>query len=117
MRTPEDIILRPFITEKSNLEVASGKYTFIVDVNATKTEIRQAVERLFQVKVLQVNTANYEGKTKRMGVHVGPRPDWKKAIVKIDTDPKAESYLTKGGKEIANAKKYKTSIEEFGVTQ
>jgi large subunit ribosomal protein L23 len=117
MRTPEDIIIRPFITEKSNLEVASGKYTFIVDVNATKTEIRQATERLFQVKVLQVNTMNYNGKIKRQGVHVGPRADWKKAVVKIDLSPKADSYLTKGGKEIASAKKYKTSIEEFGVTQ
>lgn len=117
MRTPEDIILRPFITEKSNLEVAAGKYTFIVDVNATKTEIRQAAERLFQVKVLQVNTMNYDGKLKRMGVHVGPRPDWKKAVIKIDLDPKADSYLVKGGKEIASTKKYKTSIEEFGVTQ
>ncbi len=117
MRTPEDIILRPYITEKSNLEVASGKYTFIVDVNATKTEIRQALERLFQVKVLKVNTMNYDGKLKRMGVHVGPRSDWKKAVIKIDLDPKADSYLTKGGKGIVNTKKYKNNIEEFGVTQ
>ena len=93
MRSPEDIIKRPFITEKSNLEIASGKYTFIVDVKATKTEIRHAVEKLFQVKVLKVNTMNYEGKIKRMGVHVGPRADWKKAIVKIDTDPKPDAYL------------------------
>lgn len=117
MRSAEDIIKKPFITEKSNAEVGSGKYTFIVAVNATKTEIRSAVEKLFQVKVLQVNTMNIEGKTKRMGVHEGPRPDWKKAIVKIDIDPKPDSYLTKGGKEIANSKKYKTSIEEFGISQ
>jgi large subunit ribosomal protein L23 len=117
MRTPEDIILKPFITEKSNMEVAAGKYTFIVDVNATKTEIKQAAERLFQVKVLQVNTMNYDGKLKRMGVHVGPRADWKKAVIKIDLDPKTGSYLTKGGKETASPKKYKTSIEEYGVTQ
>lgn len=117
MRTPEDIILKPLITEKSNLEVAGGKYTFIVDVNATKTEIKHAVEKLFQVKVLKVSTMNYDGKLKRMGVHIGPRPDWKKAIVKIDLEPESESYLTKGGKEVANTKKYKTSIEEFGVTQ
>jgi large subunit ribosomal protein L23 len=117
MRTPEDIILRPFITEKSNLEVAAGKYTFVVDVNATKTEIRQAAEKLFQVKVLEVNTTNYKGKVKRMGVHVGSRPDWKKAVIKIDLDPKPDTYLTKGGKEVTNSKKYKTSIEEYGVTQ
>ena len=117
MRTPEGVIIRPYITEKSNAEIANGKYTFIVDVNATKTEIRQAVEKLFQVKVLKVNTTNYEGKMKRMGVHVGPRPDWKKAVVKIDTDPKPETYLEKGGKEVVKTKKYKTSIEEFGLTQ
>ncbi len=54
MRAPEDIIIKPYITEKSNAAVAEGKYTFIVNVNATKTEIKQAVERLFQVKVLKV---------------------------------------------------------------
>jgi large subunit ribosomal protein L23 len=117
MRSPEDIIRRPFITEKSNLEVASGKYTFIVDVNATKTEIKQAAERLFQVKVLRVNTCNYQGKVKRMGVHEGPRADWKKAIIKIDLEPKSEVYLIKGGKETVNNKKFKTNIEEYGVTQ
>lgn len=117
MRLPQDIILKPFITEKSNMEIASGKYTFIVDVNSTKTEIRKAVEALFSVKVLQVNTMNYDGKVKRTGVHEGPRPAWKKAVVKIDTDPKPTEYLAKGGKTVSNAKKYKSSIEEFGVAQ
>jgi len=116
MRSPEEIIKAPHITEKSNEEIANGKYTFIVDVNATKTEIKNAVEKLFQVKVIQVNTANYEGKVKRMGVHVGSRPDWKKAIVKIDMDPKPDTYKVKGGKEVTSSKKYKTSIEEFGVS-
>ena len=117
MRRAEDIIKKPYITEKSNTAIADGKYTFIVDSKATKTEIKMAVEKLFQVKVTQVNTANYEGKVKRMGVHVGPRPDWKKAIVKIDMDPKPVSYITKGGKEVANNRKFKSSIEEFGVNQ
>lgn len=117
MRTAEDIIRGPYITEKSNMEIAEGKYTFKVHPDATKTEIKMAVEKLFQVKVLQVNTVNYKGKVKRMGVHVGKRPDWKKAVVKIDTDPKPETYLTKGGKEAVVNKRYKTSIEEFGVAQ
>jgi len=117
MRSPEEIIIKPYITEKSNIEGANGKYTFIVDSRATKTEIKNAVEKLFQVKVIQVNTANYKGKVKRYGVHVGPRPDWKKAVVKIDLDPKPETYYTKGNKEVANNKKYKTSIEEFGIVQ
>lgn len=117
MRAAEDIIKRPFITEKSNAEIENGKYTFIVDVKATKTEIRQAVEKLFQVKVLKVNTLNFEGKQKRMGVHQGHRPDWKKAIIKIDTSPKPVAYQTEGGKSATTTKKFKTAIEDFGVTQ
>ena len=117
MKLAEDIIINPLITEKSNDQIADGKYTFIVDVNATKTEIRLAIEKLFSVKVLHVNTSNYNGKVKRMGVHIGPRPDWKKAIVKIDTSPGVQSYLEKGGKITATTRKYKTDIEEFGVMQ
>lgn len=117
MRPAEDIIIRPYITEKSNAEVADGKYTFIIDTRATKTEVKLAVEKLFNVKVLQVNTANRQGKEKRTGVHVGLRPNWKKAVVKIDLEPKAVTYITKGGKMTATTRKYKTSIEEFGVTQ
>lgn len=117
MKREEDIIIRPYITEKSNLEIAQGRYTFIVDKKSTKTEIKGAVEKLFQVKVLSVNTINYDGKEKRMGVHVGLTESFKKAMVEIDTNPKPVSYLTKGGKAIATAKKYKTTIEEFGVAQ
>ena len=117
MKLAEDIIISPLITEKSNDQIADGKYTFIVDVRATKTEIRQAIEKLFTVKVLQVNTSNYNGKVKRMGVHVGPRADWKKAVVKIDMSPGVESYMEKGGKLTASPRKYKTDIEEFGVMQ
>jgi large subunit ribosomal protein L23 len=87
MRSAEDIILRPYITEKSNDGLSEGKYTFIVAPDATKTEVKYAVEKLFQVKVLKVNTSSYEGKVKRMGVHQGPRPSWKKAVVKIDLEP------------------------------
>jgi large subunit ribosomal protein L23 len=118
MRLPQDIILKPYITEKSNMEIAAGKYTFIVDVKSTKTEVKKAVEALFSVKVIQVNTMNYDGKIKRTGVHEGPRPAWKKAIVKIDiNNPKPDEYLAKGGKSVSSNKKYKTSIEEFGVAQ
>ena len=115
MKSPEDIIIKPHITEKSNEELSSGKYAFIAYKTATKTEVRHAVEKLFDVKVLKVNTMNYDGKVKRTGVHVGPRPNWKKAIVKIDTDPKPEVYYMKEGKAISTNKKYKSGIEEFGV--
>ncbi len=117
MRKPQDIIIRPIVTEKSNDELGIGKYTFEVAKDATKTEIKQAVEQLFQVKVMKVNTMVVLGKKKRHGVHEGKRPDWKKAIVRIDTNPTPETYLEKGGKERVTAKKYKDSIEEFGGVQ
>jgi len=117
MRMNEDIILKPYITEKSNIEAASGKYTFVVAYDATKIEVRNAVEALFNVKVLAVNTMKYDGKIKRMGVHSGPTSRWKKAIVKIDTDPKADTYLAKGGKPVSTGKKYKSEIEDFGYVQ
>ncbi|MBN2559196.1 MAG: 50S ribosomal protein L23 [Clostridia bacterium] len=117
MKRAEDIIIRPYITERSSDDIAGGKYTFLVDPSSTKTEVRSAVEKLFNVRVLKVNTANYSGKMKRMGVHLGKQAKYKKAIVKIDTNPKPVVYLEKNGKEKAINKKYKTSIEEFGVGQ
>jgi len=117
MNYAEDIIIRPYITEKSNEEMADGKYTFIVDCRATKTAVKNAVEKLFGVKVLEVNTINYDGKKKRMGVHLGKTSKWKKAIVKIDTDPQPVVYLDKNGKHVTTGKKYKTEIPEFGGMQ
>lgn len=110
---PEDIIIRPIVTEKSNNELQAGKYTFEVAKKATKIQIANAVETLFNVKVLRVNTISMKGKEKRVGVHVGKTSDWKKAIVTIDTNPTEETYLGKGGKVVKVAKKYKDSIEEF----
>lgn len=117
MKKPEDIIIRPYITERSSDEVANGKYTFVVAYNSTKTEVKHSVEKLFDVKVLKVNTATYVGKMKRQGVHQGKTAKFKKAIVKIDMNPSANIYLDKDGKEKASVKKYKTSIEEFGMAQ
>ena len=110
---PEEIIVRPVVTEKSNDEMQSGKYTFEVNKNATKVEIAKAVEKLFEVKVLKVNTISVKGKQKRVGAHVGMTSDWKKAIVTIDTNPSEETYLTKGGKVAKVSKKYNDSIEGF----
>lgn len=110
---PEDIVIRPIVTEKSNNELQIGKYTFEVAKKATKIQIADAVETLFNVKVLKVNTISMKGKEKRVGVHVGKTSDWKKAIVTIDTNPTEKTYLAKGGKTVKVAKKYKDSIEEF----
>ena len=110
---PEDIIIAPIVTEKSNDMLQQGKYTFEVNKNATKVEIANAVEKLFEVKVLKVNTVSVKGKSKRVGYHQGKTSDWKKAIVTIDTNPGDVTYLGKGGKEVKGCKKYKDSIEEF----
>ena len=110
---PEEIIIAPVVTEKSNDELQQGKYTFKVNKKATKVEIAKAVEKLFEVKVLKVNTMNVSGKEKRMGRYVGKTSDWKKAIVTIETNPSDQSYLAKGGKTTKISKKYKDSIDEF----
>ena len=110
---PEDIIIAPVVTERSNDGLQEGKYTFEVNKKATKVEIAKAVEKLFGVKVLSVNTISVKGKQKRVGAHVGMTSDWKKAIVTIDTNPSEETYLTKGGKVAKASKKYNDSIEGF----
>ena len=109
----EEIIVRPIVTEKSNDGLQEGKYTFEVNKKATKVEIAKAVEKLFNVKVLKVNTINVDGKKKRVGVHQGKTASWKKAIVFVDTDPQVTTYTKKGGKEAKGTKKYNSSIEEF----
>ena len=84
-------IVRPLITEKSSAAYQErGEYTFEVHPDASKPEIRAAIEQLFGVKVAGVWTSNQRGKEKRMGKNVGRRPNWKKAIVKLqegDTIP------------------------------
>ena len=117
MKAPQDVILTPVITEKSAGVIDDGKYTFKVAVSANKTEIKNAVEKLFGVKVIGVNIANYDGKVKRQRYTFGRTPAFKKAIVTIDTEGKGASYLVKGGKASKASDKYKTSIEEFGFGQ
>ena len=80
---PRDILIRPIITEKTSQMMQENKYTFQVPLDANKVEIRQAVEAIFKVKGLNVNTIRVLGKTKRMGKYVGKRSDYKKAIVKL----------------------------------
>ena len=91
--TNYDIIKRPVITEKSMACMNDKKYTFIVDIHATKSMIKKAVEDIFDVTVETVNTAKYIGKKKRVGVHLGKRPDYKKAIVKLTEDSKTIEFF------------------------
>lgn len=88
MKDPRDIIKRPVITERSTDLMAEKKYTFDVDVRANKTEVKDAIEKIFDVKVEKVNIMNYKGKFKRMGKHAGYTNKRRKAIVKLTADSK-----------------------------
>ena len=84
MNNPRQIIKRPLITEKSTIEREMNNIvSFAVHPQANKIEIKSAVEQLFDVKVLEVRTLRVRGKTRRVGFHVGRRPDWKKARVRL----------------------------------
>ena len=93
MRIPHDIIIKPIITEKSMEDMAYGKYTFMVDKRANKSEIKKAVEGIFDVKVEKVNTMNMLGKIKRQGYTSGRRASWKKAIIKLTEDSKSIEFF------------------------
>ena len=89
-----DIILRPVITEQSMESVGEKKYVFQVAINATKTEIKAAVEEIFGVKVQKVNTVRMQGKVKRTGAYpAGRRAAYKKAIVTLTADSKTIEFF------------------------
>lgn len=88
-----DIIIRPIISEKSVADIATKKYTFEVAKSANKTQIKQAVESIFNVKVLSVNTANVYGKIKRQGKYQGLTGNYKKAIVQLTADSKSIEFF------------------------
>ncbi len=93
MKAYHHLIRGPIITEKTHsLREANNKLTLRVDVNANKIEIRKAIETLFKVKVLAVNTIQMMGKKKRLGKSEGKRPDWKKAIVTLAPGEKIAGY-------------------------
>ncbi len=84
MRDAHDVILAPIVSEKSyDLIENLNTYTFLVDTRSNKAEIRNAVESIFEVKVLRVNTMNRKGKTKRQGLKLGKRKDTKRALVTL----------------------------------
>ena len=84
MRNLHDVIVRPLLTEKSTEQLDQlNAYTFVVDKDANKVEIRQAVETLFNVKVKDVRTMQYRGKERRVGRNIGRRAAWKKAVVTL----------------------------------
>lgn len=88
MKTAYDVVIRPIITESSMDLAAERKYAFKVDPRANKTEVKSAVEEIFDVDVAKVNIMNVNGKTKRLGRSVGKTSDYKKAIVTLTPDSK-----------------------------
>jgi large subunit ribosomal protein L23 len=93
MRDPRDVIIKPVVTERSTaLQENARTYTFIVSREANKAEIRNAVERLFEVNVEDVRTANYRGKWRRVGRTLGRRPAFKKAVVKLAEGDSIDVY-------------------------
>ncbi len=94
MKDPRDVVLRPVVSEKSYALLDDGVYTFVVHPSANKTEIRQAVEAIFNVRVTNVNTLNRKGKRKRnrRQATFGKRPDTKRAIVTLAADDRIDLF-------------------------
>jgi large subunit ribosomal protein L23 len=84
INAPEDIILKPVFTEKAYKLAEKKKFVFVVRLDATKPQIKRAIEKIFGVKVKKVNTMIYRGKIKRRGLFLGHRPSFKKAVVTIE---------------------------------
>ena len=95
MQTVYTLIRRPIITEKGlGVKETEGTLVFDVAREATKTQVKEAVEALFKVKVAAVRTANFAGKERRRGRYAGFRPDWKKAYVKLKAGEKLPEYVS-----------------------
>lgn len=93
MRDARDVIIEPVVTERSTLMAdEEDAYTFVVARDATKPEIRRAIERMFDVDVRKVRTMNMPGKLRRVGRHLGVRPGYKKAIVKLAAGDHIDLY-------------------------
>ncbi len=92
MKTSYDIIIKPIVTEASMANIEVNKYTFKVRKDVNITEIKKAIEELFSVDVVKVNTLMVKGKVKRLGKTEGRRPNWKKAIVTLAPGSKIELF-------------------------
>jgi large subunit ribosomal protein L23 len=95
MKSPRDVIIRPMVSEKSYAGLEQNRYTFLVDRDANKTEIKEAVQQIWSVRVLQVNTLNRKGKSKRFRYTKGKRPDQKMAVVTLAEGDSIEIFEQK----------------------
>ena len=89
---PSEVLIRPVVSEKSYGQVAHNQYTFRVHKDAHKTQIRQAVEQQFDVKVERVNIVKVQAKPKRRGLFRGTKPGWKKAVVQVRAGDSIEIF-------------------------
>ena len=94
MKTPRDVIIRPIVSEKSYAGLEQNTYTFLVDPRSNKTEIKEAVQAIWNVRVVSVNTLNRQGKWKRRGWTKGRRPNQKRAIVTLAEGDSIEIFET-----------------------
>ena len=95
MRTARDVIIRPMVSEKSYAGLEQNRYTFLVDPDSNKTEIKEAVQKIWNVRVLSVNTLNRKGKTKRFRYTKGSRPNQKMAVVTLAEGDSIEIFEQK----------------------
>ncbi len=93
MKSAYDVIISPIISEQSMDVAVDKKYTFKVAIDANKTQVKSAIEEIFEVEVAKVNIMNYDGKVKRMGRSVGKTPAYKKAIVTLTPQSKEIEFF------------------------
>jgi large subunit ribosomal protein L23 len=95
VKSPRDVIIRPMVSEKSYAGLEQNRYTFLVARDANKTEIKEAVQKIWGVRVLEVNTLNRKGKSKRFRYTRGKRPDQKQAVVTLAEGDSIEIFEQK----------------------
>ena len=95
MKSPRDVIVRPIVSEKSYAGLEQNRYTFLVHPDANKTEIKEAIQKIWNVRVLSVNTLVRRGKVKRQRFTSGRRPDQKRAIVTLSQGDSIEIFETR----------------------
>jgi large subunit ribosomal protein L23 len=96
VKSPRDVIVRPIVSEKSYAGLELNTYTFLVHRGANKTEIKEAIQQIWNVRVLSVNTMNRKGKVKRTRLGAGKRPDQKRAVVTLAQGDTIEIFEAKG---------------------
>ncbi len=96
MKSPRDIVIRPIVSEKSYSGLDRNAYTFLVAPKANKTEIKEAIQQIWNVRVLAVNTMTRKGKVKRTRLSTGRRPDQKRAVVTLAAGDTIEIFEAKG---------------------